>query len=59
MSVKAEVRMMALLDGRQTPGKVYGTCRSWERQGDRLNPIWVLKGIQSSDTLILGLDDSL
>ena len=40
-------------------GKVYGTCRSGERQGDRLNPIWVLKGMQSSDTLILGLDDSL
>ena len=56
--MKAAVRMMALLDGRQTPGKVYGTCRSWERQGDRLNPIWVMKRIQSSDTLILGLDDS-
>ena len=59
--MKAAVRMMALLDGRQTPGKVYGygTCTSWERQGDRLNPIWVMKGIQSSDTLILGLDDLL
>ena len=57
--MKAAVRMMALLDGRQTPGKVYGICRGWERQGDRLNPIWVMKGIQSSDTLILGLDDLL